>query len=282
MSEPDPDLAPGSDELPPYLQGGNGPDPAPKQAKPAPVVQLPGTKRVAERKTRHTVDRERLEVDYCAALLSMREIGAKHGISAGRVVQIAKEKGWKRDVRAAARIRAAALLNQPEQASPTGTAPAPQASPTTKPGNPALSVEIDETAKAMAFVRREHRSVIKRGRVLAERLLREVEEANTGPLFLELFEQAMAEADKLDDVPLAVRQLESLKKAAQKLLTLPSRIYGLHKLSIALKNIVGLERQAFDLDAPAGDEIPPPRDSSMSAAEVYAWQAQQRTVSVKP
>lgn len=254
------------------------------------MQQLPGTVRKPAAKKRHVIDRERMGVDYGAGLLSLREIAAKHGCSASRVVQIADEEGWKRDVREKARQLSAALANAPQP--DPGLLPgaiAATASPAATVERPtprsAIAAEVDETAKAMAFIRREHRDVIRKARGNLSRLLQEVQEANQGPLFMELFERAIDEASALEPEDsasdcakreLAEKQLRHLKTAAEKLLTLPSRVYGLHKLSIAAKNLIYLERQAFDLDAPDDGKPPPPRDTSMSPAEIYAWLAGQK------
>ena len=75
----------------------------------------------------------------------------------------------------------------------------------------------------------------------------------------------------------AVSDTERLKIAEhgiKRILALPSRIYGIKKASDAAKNLIVLERQAFDLDVPDEGKAPPPRDANLSPADVFAWMSQ--------
>lgn len=246
----DPDL----DELPPYLQ-----------TKPAaPVVQLPGTARAPEPKAkrRSPVDLERLQVDYCAARLTVKEAGAKHGISAGRVVQLAKQRGWVRDIRVQARIKAAALINE-------APAAAKALNDGAKPQTPAFSAEVDQAAAAMAFIRTKHRGIVEKAGVVVSALLLEVEQLPKLADLAEQYERALRIASpkrREAELLLIVRRIQSL----------PSRIYGIKKLSDAAKNVIFLERQAYDLDAPDEGAPPPPREKDTTAAEIFAWFSQQK------
>ncbi len=254
------------DELPPYLKDGTTGEAIPQPLnKPTPeavqperkVVQLPGTQPKPTKRPRTVLDVDRIAVDYSTGLLTLREIARRHGCAASRVVQLAQQHGWKQDIRAKARLKAEHLLNSPEPPRTNGAEHALGA----------IASEVDQTAQAMAFIRHEHRGILKRGRTVMARLLQEVEEASHGQLFLELFEAAQRESDP-------EKKMDYLKRGAEKLLTLPSRIYGINKLSVAAKNLIMLERQAFDLDAPDAGKPPPPRDASMSPAEVYSWLSQ--------
>ena len=52
-----------------------------------------------------------IELDYRAGVLSYTEIGALHGVSKGRISQVAKAKGWEQDLKAKIHAKAEAKLN---------------------------------------------------------------------------------------------------------------------------------------------------------------------------
>lgn len=256
QASPDPD----AERTPDYLE-------PPK----APVVQLPGTQRAPDpepepAQPRKRVDRERLEADYRAGLLTVIECGRKHGISKGRVCQIAKEHGWQRDVRPAARIKAAQIL-----ATQAKNANTPALTSPPKPASEAFSSEIDAVSAQMAVIRTAHRETILKGRVLLNGLLQEVTELAMGPTMMEFYELALAQTDPDERVA-------TLRRAVERVTSMPSRIYGAKKLGDAAKSWITLERQAFDLDAPDDGKPPPPREKDVTAAEAYAWLAQQKPV----
>ncbi len=57
------------------------------------------------------VDWEAVEREYRAGQATLSEIGEAHGISKGRISQVAKKNGWDRDLSARIRIKAEAKLN---------------------------------------------------------------------------------------------------------------------------------------------------------------------------
>ena len=61
--------------------------------------------------TRKPVDWERVEIEYRAGVMSLPELAAAHNISTGRICQVAKERGWPRDLKAKILARAEAKLN---------------------------------------------------------------------------------------------------------------------------------------------------------------------------
>ncbi len=221
--------------------------------QPATVVQLPGTSRQPDPRDRYSkpaVDLERVELDYRANKLTTREIGRLHGRSAAWVVGKAKELGWTRDLTEQARQRAQALLNAP---------------PADKPS--AVMDAVDEAAMLMAGIRKSHRVLIERQRSILADLITELEVAARGQELLDLIERANRAVDEHERLKIA-------ESAVKRILGLPSRIYGVKKLSDAAKNLIVLERQAFDLDAPDEGKAPPPRDANLTPADVFAWMSQ--------
>ena len=221
----------------------------------SPVVQLPGTARKPDAR-KAPVDLERVEIDYRSNRLTTREIGKLHGRSAAWVVAKAKELGWTRDLTEQARQRAATLLVRPEHA-------AQDRQPLDD-----LAGDLDAMARAMAGVRRSHRELIEAQRVQLARLIDEMRTlAEDGETLLAIIRRCNA----------AVSDTERLKIAEhgiKRILALPSRIYGIKKASDAAKNLIVLERQAFDLDVPDEGKAPPPRDANLSPADVFAWMSQ--------
>jgi len=56
------------------------------------------------------IDWERIEEDYRAGLLSVREIATKHGVSHTAIQKKVKEHGWERDLNAKIQAKAAAIV----------------------------------------------------------------------------------------------------------------------------------------------------------------------------
>lgn len=237
--------------------------PAYLDAKPptATVTQLPGTAPSSPpgkpRLTRGKgVDLERLEAEYRAGLLSMREIAAMHGISHGRVVQIAKEYGWLRDVAARARHRAAEILAQPEL-----------------PPNPHVGQALDAATAAIVTVRKEHRKAISLQRGLVDVLVAETIALTHDKGLRRLIQEARAAASGDDDA-----RLKAMEAAVERAAALSSRANVTKTLVDAQKTLIGLERQAYDLDAIADDPSGnrPPPDRSLTPAEMYRWMVRNR------
>jgi hypothetical protein len=58
------------------------------------------------------VDWERVQIDYSCGLMTLREIGAKHGITHGAVRKRALRDSWDRDLQARIQAKAAALVSK--------------------------------------------------------------------------------------------------------------------------------------------------------------------------
>lgn len=248
------------DELPPYLS-----DEPPS----AEIVQLPGTTPVEEpeepkAKRRSPIDLERLEVDYRAAKLTTREAGAKHGISGPRVVQLAKQHGWTRDINAQARAKAQYLL-----AKAPAEADAQRLLAESQNDTASLTAAIDGTAQQMAQVRTVHRQLVREARQDLAALLAEVRALSAIGDIMSAYQEAQDAIDPLVKV-------KAFAEAVRRIQGLPSRVYAINKLALAAKNLIALERQAYDLDAPDEGAPPPPREANVSAQEAFAWLSQVR------
>lgn len=174
-------------------------------------------------------DWERIEANYRAGLLSVREIAASQGISHTAIQKKAKAEGWERDLGAKIRAKADQLVAKREVATQVATEK--------------LETErgiVEANAEVIAQVRLNHRSDIARARKLCMSLLAEIEvETDNLDLFEELGELLRADDDKGQD---------KRNDAYRRVISGASRIDSMKKLADALKVLVGLEREAYGIE----------------------------------
>lgn len=119
----------------------------------------------SESKSKTSVDWEKVEREYRAGLLSLREIGEGNGCSHVAVSKRAKADGWVRDLKAKIEAKAAALVNRAE---------------VTKSVNAEAAVNerqmIEAGAEAILRVKLGHRTRINRHAELIDRMQEELEE----------------------------------------------------------------------------------------------------------
>lgn len=185
------------------------------------------------------IDWERIEADYRAGVLSLREIGGHHGVTEGAIRKRAKRDDWVRDIAAKVQAKAEDLVRKAEV---RNSVRAGYAIPD--------RVVIEANAQRIAQVRGEHRTDINRMRALVLRLLEECEaEAATPGLFASLGE-IMASPDE--------RGRDRAREAYDKAISLPQRIKGVKELAEALRVLVGMEREAYGItsgvEASGGDD----------------------------
>ena len=174
-------------------------------------------------------DWEAIESAYRAGLLSLREIAAQHSISEGAIRKRAKRDDWTRDLAAKIKSRADDLVRKQEVRRQVRTE-----------GNLSERVLIEATAETIARVRMEHRGDITRARRLANMLFDELEvETSSVADFEKLGELMYSPDDKGQD---------KLNEIYHKVISLPSRVKSVKELIESLKNLVGLERQAYNID----------------------------------
>lgn len=181
-------------------------------------------------------DWERIEDDYRAGLLSVREIAASQGISHTAIQKRAKAEGWERDLGKRIQAKADALVAKREVASQVATE-------TKAATDQAI---VDANAQVIANIRLSHRADISRSRALAMSLLGELE-VETGSL--ELFEQ-LGDILRSDDE----KGQDKRNDIYRKVISGAARVDSMKKLAETLKTLIGLEREAYGLI----DEAPPP------------------------
>lgn len=179
-------------------------------------------------------DWEKIEADYRAGVLSLREIAdANPGVNHVAIARRAKRDGWSRDLSAKIRAKADALVT--DQAVTADVTP-----------RRAISEReiIDANAQAIVSVRLSHRKDIQRSRRITMGLLEELEQ-QTGADNVALLEQMGELMRSEDDKGQGQDKLNDLYR---KIISLPGRAKTMKDLGESLRVLVTLERQAFGLD----------------------------------
>jgi hypothetical protein len=184
-------------------------------------------------------DWERIEADYRAGLLSVRELAAAHSISHTYINTRAKKFGWVRDLSKRIQDKAEALVSTATVSSDVST-------------ETALSdrVIVEANAKVIADIRLAHRKDISRARKVAMSLLGELEIATDN---IELFEELGSFLRSDDD-----KGQDKRNDVYQRVISSVGRIDSMKKLSDTLKTLVGLEREAYGVgsEPPGGNSDP--------------------------
>lgn len=175
-----------------------------------------------------SIDWERIEYDYRAGILSVREISEARGVSHTAVNKKAKQLGWERDLKAKIKAKADALVSKAEVSKEVSSRRVATEKET-----------VDSNAKLLADVRMGHRKDISRFRNLASKMLAELEGVTDNQdLFDELGELIRSPDDKGQD---------RRNDLYQRVIDLPSRSKTMKEMSDTLKTLIGLERDAYDI-----------------------------------
>lgn len=170
-------------------------------------------------------DKEAVERDYRAGLLSLREISQKHGGNPNHV-QIsrwAKAEGWTRDLNAKIQAKAEALVLNSE-------------------GTKASEREtIAVAATALAEVKLRHRSDLRTLRDAASGMLQEL--AGLGAPDLAQWLERMADDEAMD-----AKERAAARQQVDELLRLHSRIGSAHKLMDIMAKLVATERIVWGIE----------------------------------
>lgn len=184
-------------------------------------------------------DWERIEADYRAGVLSIREIAAAQGITDTAIRKRAKRDEWTRDLAKRIQDKAEALVRAAEVRGKVRS-------------ESAISDReiVSGNASLLADVQLTQRKDVARGRTLVMSLLAELE-AETGniELFSQLGEMLRSDDDKGQD---------KRNDLYQKVISSAGRIDGTKKLADAMKTLIGLEREIYGL---ANDATPAPNTS---------------------
>lgn len=173
-------------------------------------------------------DWEKIEAEYRAGVLSIREIAGQHGVSDTAIRKRAKAHGWDRDLSERIISKADALVRTQEVRTQVRT-------------ETAVSERelIEANAQAIASVRMAHRADIRKSRDLVIKLLDQLQHETVG---IELFER-LGELMRDEDH----KGQDKLNDLYHKVISLPSRVRAMLDLSTALKTLIGLEREAYSI-----------------------------------
>jgi len=175
-----------------------------------------------------TTDWERIELDYRAGVLSIREIAEARGCSHTAINKRAKKEGWERDLKAKIQAKADALVSKREVSTLVSTE--------------RLETEkgvVDANAQVIADIRMAHRRDIKRSRNLCLSLLEEMEQQTTN---LDLYEE-LGEMLRSEDK----NGMDRKNDLYSKVISSAGRITSMKQLADTLRVLVGLEREAYSI-----------------------------------
>ncbi len=179
-------------------------------------------------------DWEAIESAYRAGLLSVREIASQQGVTHTAINKRAKRDGWERDLKAKIKAKADSLVSKREVSRLVST-------------EKAVSERqlIEASAEVIANVRMEHRGDIRRAREITNSLFDELGAECADVASLRKLGELMIEPDE--------NGRDKLNEIYHSIIGMPERVKSVKALSDALKNLIGLERQAYDIDGPEGD-----------------------------
>ena len=190
---------------------------------------------------RKQVDWEGVERDYSAGLLSLREIGAKYGVDEAYIRRKAKKNDWSRDLSAKIQSKAEKIVRNEIVRNEVRT----ENAITEK-------VIIEANAQAIVNIKLAHRGDIRKSKNIVNSLFDELEiTTDNRELFEQLGEILRNESDSGQD---------KLNDIYKKVISMPQRIDGVKKLTDALKTMIGLEREAYDIQS-----TPTPIDNAVSS-----------------
>ncbi|PIA74297.1 hypothetical protein CDR19_04335 [Ectopseudomonas toyotomiensis] len=192
---------------------------------------------------RKPIDWEAIERDYRVGQLSLRALATKHDTTPGAISKKAKANSWTQDASQEVRERTrAALLTAPRKEQESKETP--NGNSVSSDGNAPTPADIETAVQTNLQVIGRHRRDIAKGHGLVAMLFQQLEEAAT---HREEIEDAICEETKGDENSRRRNQM-------LKLVGLPTHAGVLRDLSTALKNLIPLERQAYNLDEQEHEE----------------------------
>ena len=178
---------------------------------------------------RKAIDWEAVETEYRLGQKSLRVIASIFGITAGAISKKAKKQNWYQDkTKEVQQKTKAALLKETSDGNTDGNTPSRE--------------DVDKAVQTNIEVIRGHRKNIVKGREIVALLSAQLLEA-AGI-------RENLEDEIIDDTKAPEGGKPNLKRRNRlmKAVALPSHSGVLRDLSMALKNLIPLERQAFNID----------------------------------
>lgn len=205
-----------------------------------------------EKPAKKIIDWEAIYKEYRANQLSNVQIGKKYSVSEGAIRKKAKEEGWKKDLAAEVRKQVREKLVR-ETVREKGIS----------------DLEIIDTAvKTNIEIIRGHRKSLSEGLKISESLFNQLKTISDNREVLEELVITLTEGDPGKNEKPDYKERAKLIKA----ISLPAHAGALRDLSSALKNLIPLERQAFNLD----DEDITDKDVFRAILDAYPEQIRQQ------
>lgn len=206
-----------------------------------------------ETPTRTAPDWEAIEGEYRAGVFSIREISRRHNVSHVAIQKRAKRLGWARDLtKSVQETVRAALVTETVTKVTSSYAPA-------REGADKERVIVEEAAKPVIELIRVHRRRIDSAQAMVGMLL-------------EQLHHAAVNRDEIVDIIDDATEPGPKRAAMQRAVSLPARAVTLKDLALAMKNLIALERQAFNIEA-TPEEPPDPSDVSPIELSMDAYAA---------
>lgn len=184
---------------------------------------------------RHKVDWEAFEREYRCGGMSMRALCEKYGANPGNASRKAKLNGWVQDASQEVRERTRAALI---------TAENPKDNTVVSQNNTPTREDVEVAVQTNLAVIKRHRKDIGQGQEIVSLLMKQ------------LVDTAVSRESIENDIEIETKDDDSGHRRGRmmKAVSLPSNAAVLRDLSTAMKNLVGLERQAFNLDESSSEE----------------------------
>jgi hypothetical protein len=198
---------------------------------------------MTEKNVRPDVDWEAVEREYRAGIKSVRVIATEYDVSHVAIGKRAKKYDWPRDL--SAKIRAATQAKLVTSEAVTASV--------TKASERDI---IEANAAMQVAVVREHRKDIGRARGVTQRLMADLEAAIGNRETLEALIEEACQPENTETGKFDTKRYAAMMKAV----ALPEHISSVESLSRTLKNLIGIERQAFSIDDNAGAHDEPFED----------------------
>jgi hypothetical protein len=184
------------------------------------------------------VDWDAVEREYRVGQLSLRALASKHDCTAAAISKKAKEKRWAKDAtqEVRERTRAALIVHAADNEESVNTVNSSVNTPTRE--DVAVAVQTN-----LAVIKR-HRKDIGQGQEIVSLLMGQ------------LIDTAVNRESIENDIEIETKDDDNGQRRYRmnKAISLPSNAAVLRDLSTAMKNLVALERQAYNLDEVSGEE----------------------------
>ncbi len=197
---------------------------------------------MTESNKRSQSDWERIEVQYRAGVMSLREIAGKHGITEGAIRKKAKAEGWDRDLEAKVKAKAEALVRKELVRESVRAESLPRTE----------AEEVSISAEVLARVQISHRKDIGASRSLVMGLLGELRHQSENQELYEQLAELVVPAEEDEGSEASQRRADKLREAFHRAMGLSSRSSTMKSLADSLKVLVAMEREAFGIGQEKG------------------------------